>query len=1188
MKKSLFFGSFIASCLMSFALLSGSAFAWIGSGTGGSASGGGGGGGGGGCNGKYGIGCAGVSWAFYKAQAQTDNWTEFPYINQSLRVVGASIPPECSNSGGGFWHFGINSFGAYYGDGDEIWTTTDEWAREYGSPWWGHWLTINPGHSMAQNAPYNTSEVWVPQWVGVYKMDHYGSWDDARRAYQEAWAYESGRPIEEAPGDIPGDVWGFCWGEYMKEKTLTVYAKVNNDSLGGTKSGDYLNDGNPVIGPTKYPANSEVEIKSEGIEFLPGYSFANWGISNADMPTYTKQSSNTTRNITWKSLTSDTVLDVYYWKDTFAGRSRVGLSSSDLPYKAPNNDTGITTDWASNSYKCTTVNCRVKLAHEINRIYGTGQTKYTITRYTNVPGLTSGVITQNATTGLNSNNSLTRVRTSDEYTLGYGQFVCETMVFHSTTIASPTRALTMVCAYGADRPAATSSLSIDVKDNDGAETYKTYQDVVYAKPKDNLTYRAVYNPAVQAFANDRTQKMKINNGSLCTAAYNNYLTSMVSSAFYSPCGGGVWANGFRVYSERFNGSQFAYNYRYTIGDSATKTETNDHRVKAIEVGSSLDEFALTNSSGGVNTVPKSASWTTQCLTGVARDENGNTFRNESGSVVQVTFCYQTISINKDPMEDKDAHARIPYNFENTTRMTTCNAADAKTYGMTCANYSNSKHSNLDASKSSANVATLYAGEDFRFHFDTITSPRYNSATNGTYATIVPGAKIKLQYCLNAECNSTSNYERADRQTTPTASNGTIKDLNANTSGDANYDGTVSSPEDKSIEMNIPDVPAGTKMCVRSAVYPANSGAATNYTDKEGSHTWAYSAPVCFTIAKKPTIQVWGGNVYANGAIATSDSEKKSLDGYGEYTIENGSVKHVFGSWGELGVMANGNVDRFGSGASMGYAAISSSGVLTPSQVSNSGTPSPGGSSVTNVCKHSPLTFANCVNSTTPGNMGNTVTASSIDGDKEGILVKYDYGGDGGDGVVSLNVVENIKDGTYYYYGNNLTLPASTVDKGTIQIVRAKGDIRITGDITYSLGDGYRKLSDVPKLILYAEKDILISCDVGRVDAVLIASGKVSTCAEANNDNQNTRERSLKQLVINGAVIAAKLDALRTYGAATGANSIVPAEIINFDPTLYRWGGEDPSSSSTDGGASGSAETSIDLDVTYQKELAPRL
>ena len=120
---------------------------------------------------------------------------------------------------------------------------------------------------------------------------------------------------------------------------------------------------------------------------------------------------------------------------------------------------------------------------------------------------------------------------------------------------------------------------------------------------------------------------------------------------------------------------------------------------------------------------------------------------------------------------------------------------------------------------------------------------------------------------------------------------------------------------------------------------------------------------------------------------------------------------------------------------------------------------------------------------------------------------------------------------------------------------------------------YTDLSTMPKVVIYAKSNITIACDVKRIDAILISEHKVKTC---DSDNINAKANS-EQLVINGAVIAANLIPNRTYGAATGANTIIPAEIINFDSTLYLWGGAD------DGEGSGEAN----MKMTYIHELSPR-
>lgn len=372
----------------------------------------------------------------------------------------------------------------------------------------------------------------------------------------------------------------------------------------------------------------------------------------------------------------------------------------------------------------------------------------------------------------------------------------------------------------------------------------------------------------------------------------------------------------------------------------------------------------------------------------------------------------------------------------------------------------------------------------------------------------------------------------------------------------------------------------------------------------------------FHCRQKPSLQVWGGNTYSGGSIATAEAKKKSLAGYAYYTggkdyaIEGSAVSgkpglHVFGSWGELGVLANGKVSGFTSGASLGYGNISG-GTLSPNPYATprNGNPSsisdPGGSTTEDFCSRVPLSFANnpCDDSTT-GSLGSNIMLDSLQSDEDGIVTRFDFGNssDGGTsttpsltGEISLNNSAQIKGTTYYYYGHDLVIPSSTdpnsktIARGTIQLVHSTNNIFIRDNIAYE--NGYKTLSEVPKLIIYADNNINIGCNVTRVDAVLIAKKTVTTCANADNSvpNINSAARS-KQLVINGAIMAGKLTANRTYGAATGANSIIPAEIINFDTTLYRWGESSPI---TDEEGNKTADTYVNLDVASQKELAPRL
>jgi len=359
------------------------------------------------------------------------------------------------------------------------------------------------------------------------------------------------------------------------------------------------------------------------------------------------------------------------------------------------------------------------------------------------------------------------------------------------------------------------------------------------------------------------------------------------------------------------------------------------------------------------------------------------------------------------------------------------------------------------------------------------------------------------------------------------------------------------------------------------------------------------------------MQVWGGNTYSRGSINMNDAIKNNLAHYTGYQIEGStSQNYVFGSWTELGLVSSGRVKGLSSGASLGYTQ-NNNGDLWPGyhpadgngNNQSIGGRAPGGSNKKSLCDRSPLTFANTCKGGYVGSLGNVTAANNANDDKSAIISKFIFGGKANIADVNnvtLNSDANKREGVniYYYYGGSerLTVAGNIVNKGTIQVVHTKNDITIGGNLEYQ--DGYATLEDIPKLVIYAEKEgtrggtIKIGCGVTRIDAVLIADS-VLTCDNLGGDNGRINDANIQakindqinsnQLKINGAVITGKLYPNRTYGAATGANSMIPAEIINFDPTLYTWG-----TTTNSEAASGDSGGNSNLDITYQKELAPRL
>ena len=155
---------------------------------------------------------------------------------------------------------------------------------------------------------------------------------------------------------------------------------------------------------------------------------------------------------------------------------------------------------------------------------------------------------------------------------------------------------------------------------------------------------------------------------------------------------------------------------------------------------------------------------------------------------------------------------------------------------------------------------------------------------------------------------------------------------------------------------------------------------------------------------------------------------------------------------------------------------------------------------------------------------------------------------------------------------------------TTKVIKTNGNITIDKNITYS-NENYNNLEQIPKIVIYAD-NIKINCSiyngdvkvvngVTRIDAVLIANENIDTCANIDQNDINAKGRS-EQLIINGATISDTLTLGRTYGAATGINSIIPAEIINYDSSLLLW-------SNSQSGVTSTGK----LTEAYTSELAPR-
>jgi len=360
------------------------------------------------------------------------------------------------------------------------------------------------------------------------------------------------------------------------------------------------------------------------------------------------------------------------------------------------------------------------------------------------------------------------------------------------------------------------------------------------------------------------------------------------------------------------------------------------------------------------------------------------------------------------------------------------------------------------------------------------------------------------------------------------------------SGTGTFQPGITSPNPiASLMQTLGDEEVGTKVCYGLSVRPYSH----NTTD------WRHSAAVCLVIAKKPRIQIWGGDLIV-GKTATSNivTSKTSKD--------VGGTNRIFGSWAEYGVLASGTVTNFGSGA--GYS---------------------GGATSTASCDVQLLTFTNagtstCTESTAKGGYAMTTLLPAM---SERLTATAPL-------PSATTNLQNTATGSYssaaavtLTNGNaNATVAMNIAKKKWIVINAPTQTVTIKNNIVYA-GDTIQSMSDIPQVVIIANQ-ITIEAGVTQVDAWLIASGTngtINTCAQITNPTTQLNASTCnQQLTVNGPVIARKLLLYRTAGSGTGLATGKPAEVFNFRPDAYLW-------------ATSYSMSSGRLQTVSTKELPPR-
>ena len=314
-------------------------------------------------------------------------------------------------------------------------------------------------------------------------------------------------------------------------------------------------------------------------------------------------------------------------------------------------------------------------------------------------------------------------------------------------------------------------------------------------------------------------------------------------------------------------------------------------------------------------------------------------------------------------------------------------------------------------------------------------------------------------------------------------------------------------------------PVGTKVCYALSVKAVS--------DTNGN--WAHGTPSCVVIAKKPKVQVWGGDL---GVGSTSGGGAQVSSNI--VTSISQQVTAVFGSWGEYGVQATGTVTGFGSGSAYN-----------------------GGLGSYSACAVSQLVFTNAGTSVCSGTtqIGNYSSAQSIPNVGAAFQTSSSTPTFSSLNDTTLRRVETAT--------GTVNIGGGTVQARDWLVLNApNATVNITGNITYTNAT-LHSAAEIPQVIIIANC-INIAGNVTQVDAWLIATGSgaqcdgvtgggvLNTCSDVAVGADLSSTICNNTLTVNGPVMATHLYMQRTAGAGPGSAAGDPAEVFNLRPDAYLW------------------------------------
>jgi uncharacterized repeat protein (TIGR01451 family) len=331
--------------------------------------------------------------------------------------------------------------------------------------------------------------------------------------------------------------------------------------------------------------------------------------------------------------------------------------------------------------------------------------------------------------------------------------------------------------------------------------------------------------------------------------------------------------------------------------------------------------------------------------------------------------------------------------------------------------------------------------------------------------------------------------------------------------------------------HIPPLSYGDIACVILHTNPSAGGVDQNGTitsittgdAQQLNNNWPTSTSTLNTVcsaplAAEPYFKVFGGDAMAGIGTGTPCTNSSA-------TIYGWSNGDYSGAGSQLAAFAMQSIDQFSSAQN-----VTSSNASPPSG----------------------LTFANTLASGTYGGyFGINPLACATD-----------YYTKGNPSSLTNDFIANDASGSYKLTSGSLG--NLVITQGHNYFIYVTGDLKITGNITYSGIDPAGNLANMPHLQIVASGNINITNAVTQLDGTYVSRGTVDDCSDITNPNNwysdtpiGTKPSASScglQLIVNGSIIATKVDLHRTFetlhDAVLNGNGTHSAEVFNYSPVTW--------------------------------------